>query len=181
MKVLFHLCPFLLWSSFLYVDSSFLPELFYFFLRIPFEGFPGGSNDKESACNAGNLGLIPWGRKWQPAPVFLPGESHGQRSLVGCSPRGHKESDTTERLTHTHPRTPFNISYKADLLTTNSSIFISLRKIVISFSFLKDTFSRYRSLVCCFFPLKTKYFILLISCLCDFLGKVRCGYLCYLC
>ena len=35
-------------------------------------------------------------------PVFLPGESHGQRSLVGCSPRGRKESDTTERLTHTH-------------------------------------------------------------------------------
>ena len=32
-------------------------------------------------------------------PVFLPGESHGQRSLVGCSPGGHKESDTTERLT----------------------------------------------------------------------------------
>ena len=34
----------------------------------------------------------------QPTPVFLPGESHGQRSLVGCSPRGHKESDTTEGL-----------------------------------------------------------------------------------
>ena len=35
-------------------------------------------------------------RKWQPTPVFLPGESHGQRSLVGCSPWGHTESDTTE-------------------------------------------------------------------------------------
>ena len=35
-------------------------------------------------------------------PVFLPGEFHGQRSLVGCSPQGHKESDTTEQLTHTH-------------------------------------------------------------------------------
>ena len=34
--------------------------------------------------------------KWQPTPAFLPGESHGQRSLVGYSPRGHKESDTTE-------------------------------------------------------------------------------------
>jgi len=33
---------------------------------------------------------IPWRRKWQPTPVFLPGESHGQRSLVGYSPRGHK-------------------------------------------------------------------------------------------
>ena len=39
-----------------------------------------------------------WRRKWQPTPVFLPGESHGQRSLMGCSPWGHKELDTTERL-----------------------------------------------------------------------------------
>ena len=37
-----------------------------------------------------------WRRKWQPTPVFLPGESHGQRSLVGCSPWGYEESDTTE-------------------------------------------------------------------------------------
>ena len=40
---------------------------------------------------------IPWSREWQPTPVFLPGESHGQRSLVGYSPWGR----TTERLTHT--------------------------------------------------------------------------------
>ena len=39
-----------------------------------------------------------WRRKWQPTLVFLPGEFHGQRSLVGYSPRDHKESDTTERL-----------------------------------------------------------------------------------
>ena len=39
---------------------------------------------------------IPWRRAWQPTPVFLPGESHGQRSLVGYSPWGRKESDTTE-------------------------------------------------------------------------------------
>ena len=38
----------------------------------------------------------PWRREWQPTPVFLPGESHGQRSLVGYSPWGPKESDTTE-------------------------------------------------------------------------------------
>ena len=41
---------------------------------------------------------IPWRKKWQPTPAFLPGKSHGQRSLVGYSPRGHKESDTTEQL-----------------------------------------------------------------------------------
>ena len=41
----------------------------------------------------------PWRREWQPTPVFLPGEVHGQRSLVGYSPWGCKESDRTERLT----------------------------------------------------------------------------------
>ena len=41
---------------------------------------------------------IPWKRKWQPTPVLLPGESHGRKNLVGYSPRGRKESDTTERL-----------------------------------------------------------------------------------
>ena len=44
------------------------------------------------------LGKIPWRRKWQPAPVVLPGESHGQRRLLGDSPKGLKESDVTERL-----------------------------------------------------------------------------------
>ena len=42
-----------------------------------------------------------WRRQWQPTPVLLPGESHGRRSLVGCSPWGREESDTTERL-HFH-------------------------------------------------------------------------------
>ena len=42
------------------------------------------------------VGKIPWRRKWSPTPVFLPGESHGQRGLVGYSPWAHKESDTTE-------------------------------------------------------------------------------------
>ena len=47
------------------------------------------------------VGKIPWRRKWQPTPVSLPGKSHGQRSLVGCSPWGCKESGTTEWLTLT--------------------------------------------------------------------------------
>ena len=61
-------------------------------------GIPGSSVSKESACNAGDMGSIPGlGRSpgeghGKPTPVFLPGELHGQRSLVG-SPRGHKESD----------------------------------------------------------------------------------------
>jgi len=65
--------------------------------------FPGGSDGKESACNVGDLGSIPrlgrftWRRAWQPTPVFLPGEFRGQRSLVGYSPWGCKESDVTEQ------------------------------------------------------------------------------------
>ena len=43
---------------------------------------------------------IPWRREWQPTLVFLPGKSHGQRSLAGYSPWGRKKSDTTEKLTH---------------------------------------------------------------------------------
>ena len=42
--------------------------------------------------------LYTWRRQWQPTPVLLPGKSHGQRSLVGCSPCGREESDTTEQL-----------------------------------------------------------------------------------
>jgi len=57
---------------------------------------------KNSARKAGDLGSIPGlgrfpqRREWQPTPVSLPGEFHGQRSLAGYSPRGHRESDTTE-------------------------------------------------------------------------------------
>ena len=45
---------------------------------------------------------VPWWRKWQPIPVFLPGESHRERSLAGYSPGGRKELDTTEVTQHTH-------------------------------------------------------------------------------
>ena len=62
-------------------------------------GFPDGSDGKESACNVGDLGLIPgWGRcpgggNGNLLQCILIGESHGQRRLVGYSPRGRKESD----------------------------------------------------------------------------------------
>ena len=52
-------------------------------------GFPSGSDKKESAFNAGDLGSIPlvgkipWRREWQAIPIFLPGEFHGPRSLAG--------------------------------------------------------------------------------------------------
>ena len=68
-------------------------------------GFPGGSDNKESVCNAGDsgfdlwVGKIPWRRKWQSTPVFLPGEFHGQSSLAGYSPWDRKQADMTEQLT----------------------------------------------------------------------------------
>ena len=69
-------------------------------------GFPGGSDGKESTCNAGDLGLIPglgpWRRERLPTPVFLSRESHGQRSLVGYSPWCCKELDMTEATEHTY-------------------------------------------------------------------------------
>ena len=60
------------------------------------------TDSKESAYNSGDLSLIPESGRSSgegngtPTPVFLPGESHGQRSLGGYRPRGRKESDTTE-------------------------------------------------------------------------------------
>ena len=71
------------------------------------ERLPQWLRCKTSACNVGDPGSIPgfgrslWRRKWQPTPVPLPGKSHGERSLVGCSPWGPKELDTTEWL-HFH-------------------------------------------------------------------------------
>ena len=77
-----------------------------------YSDFPGDSEGKESV----NLPIIqetwvqslgwedPWRREWQPTPIFLPGQSHGQRSLADYSPWGCKESDTTDNwhtLSHT--------------------------------------------------------------------------------
>ena len=70
---------------------------------FPLWNSPGGSDSEESICNVGDLSSVPglerfpWRRAWQPTPVFLAGKSHGQRSLVGYSPCGCKELDTTER------------------------------------------------------------------------------------
>ena len=92
--------------------SDIRMNMFRKWLHFPV-GFPGGSVGKESACNAGDTGdaslilesgRFPWRKKWQPAPVFLPGESHGQRGLMGYTPWGHKELDMAE---HAHTHTQF--------------------------------------------------------------------------
>ena len=67
-------------------------------------GIPRWFSSTECACQYGRckrygfdprVGRIPWRRKWQPPPVFVPGKPHGQTSLVGYGPWGHKGSDTT--------------------------------------------------------------------------------------
>ena len=85
-------------------------EMFYiliWLLVIQVQGFLCGVSDKEPTyqcrrCERSGIypwvKKIPWRRAWQPTPVSLPGEFHGQRSLAGYSPWGCKESDTTEQL-----------------------------------------------------------------------------------
>ena len=70
-------------------------------------GFPHGSSGKDHTCRKRKrcwfdpwVRKIPWRRSWQPTSVFVPGESHEQRSLVRSRPWGRKESDTTEATSH---------------------------------------------------------------------------------
>ena len=78
--------------------------------------FPGSTVVKDLPTSAGipgSVGKIPWSRKWQTAPVFLPGKSHGQKRLAGCSSWDCKELDTTLLMTtrvHTHTHTQYLIS-----------------------------------------------------------------------
>ena len=91
-------------QGFISVDSYIGTLLYYYFI------FPGGTGGKEPACQCRRckrcrfdpwVGKIPWSRKWQPTPAFLPKESHGQSSLEGYSPQGHKGWDMTEVTWHT--------------------------------------------------------------------------------
>ena len=84
---------------------------------------PGGSDNKESACNSGDPSLIPglgrslWRREWIPTPVFLPGEFHGQTGLERYSPWGHKELDMTERPSlHIHLYLLYNTFWNNEYL-----------------------------------------------------------------
>ena len=116
------------WVTLLYSGDWHIVNQLYFNLRNVFNtpnlpnilGFPGSASDKEPAYQCRRhkrcrfnpwVRKKPWRREWQPAPVFLPGEFHGQRSLAGYSPQGHKELDTTEWLTHTHYKVDFKRKY----------------------------------------------------------------------
>ena len=82
------------------------------------------------------VGKIPWRREWQPTPVFFPGEFHGQRSLVGYSPWGHRESDMTERLS----LTLFNFCTWLTIFSSNSvssSSYLYIIVLVLTISLIK--------------------------------------------
>ena len=119
-------------------------------------GFPGGPSGKELACQCRRckrhsfspwVRKIPWRRAQQPTPVFLPGESHGQKSLVGYSPWGHRELNMTERLsTAWHIiLTEKNLSKQIQLLSSLSCLF---KGIVIS-TFILTNFIYGEILFCC--------------------------------
>ena len=88
-------------------------DLLFLFLMNEYicVGFLGSTRGKEPSCWCRGqkrhgfdpwVGKIPWRRAWQPTLLFLPGESHGERSLVGYGPWGRKESDTTEVTEHAY-------------------------------------------------------------------------------
>ena len=83
-------------------------------------GFPSGASGKEPACQCRRRGFDPWvgrilwRRTWQPTPVLLPGESHGQRSLVGCRPWGHKETRVKRLSTHACTTFPCALSLESN-------------------------------------------------------------------
>ena len=64
------------------------------------KNLPANAGDIRDVSSIPGSGRSPWKREWQPTPVFLPGESHGQRSLAGYSPRGRTESALTEVTKH---------------------------------------------------------------------------------
>ena len=86
-------------------EGNDTPHQYSFAWKIPWMEEPGRLQSMGSlrvrynwATSLSLFTFVHWRRQWQPTPVLLPGESHGRRSLVGCSPRGRKDSDTTERL-----------------------------------------------------------------------------------
>ena len=69
-------------------------------MALVVKNLPANAGDTRDLGSILGVGKIPWRRAWLSTPVFLPGESYGQRSLAGYSPQGRKESDTTERLSN---------------------------------------------------------------------------------
>ena len=124
-QVLFFLLPSLLWHL-----LKFCSE----WICINSPGVPGGSVVRNPLVNAGNAGLtfffFPWRRKWQPTPLFSPGESQGQGRLAGCSPWGHKQvgynSATHQQKTATPKHTQTQLAGSSALIWPTFAVRIFL-------------------------------------------------------
>ena len=97
------------WSHLLFIELMDAPFYREKRVRLTYSGSIPDASDKKKIylqCRRPRFNpwvrKVSWRRKWLPTPVFLPGEFHGEKSLVGYSPWGCKESDTTERLTFSH-------------------------------------------------------------------------------
>ena len=136
---------FIILLLFILIDAQIIPELacktpFIFFLMWPHHfGFSSGASDKEPTCQCRRhkrLGFDPWVEKmpwqstWQPTPVFLPGESHEQRSLAGYSPWGCKELDMTK-----HACILFYIIFHYGLLSNIEYISCAIQKDFVVYPF----------------------------------------------
>ena len=129
-------------------------------LKVPslLQGFPGGTSGKGMACQCRRLKTcrfhpwfrkISWRRAWQPTPVFLPGKSHGKRSLVEYNPQSHKESDTTESTQHT-----CTVYYKFDLSSVPGSEHTVMNKLDQGPALMEDQIRpKWFSLGCLLFPI----------------------------
>ena len=104
-------------------ETFFFSHLFYQVVRVC---VPGGPSGKESTCQCRIckrhwfspwVGKISWRRKWHLTPVFLPGESHGQRSMAGYSPWDCKDLDMTEQRTESAGTMLFSLKYSSDDIT----------------------------------------------------------------
>ena len=118
--VLFHyrLLQDIAYSSLNYTVSTCCASILYRMVCIC-QGFPDGASGKEPAYQCRRhkrcqfypwVRKIPWRIMWEPTLVFLPGRSHGQRSLMGYSPWGHNESDRTEATEYEHSSIKFSCS-----------------------------------------------------------------------
>ena len=135
-------------------------------------GFPGNSDGKKSACNVGDLGLIPglgrfpWKSEWLPTPVFLPGDFHGQRNLAGYS---HGVTKSQTQLSDFHKVLYIYIyiyTYMAESLCYTAEINTTLYIKYISLKFLWKMLC---DLICqqCPLPYQRLYFILFSFLVCS--------------